>query len=69
MQCEKCGVSESIMHKNGEEILCFDCLISELGLEEKTETHYVRDGEYVASENNISDILQAWGVEEIETGW
>lgn len=67
MECKKCGTDlESQYYKYRDEIYCLDCLLEIIGFGSYTETHYTKDGEYVASDGDIVDVLQEdYKVEEI----
>ena len=54
--CEECDSSEVEYSYRGKKY-CFDCLLDELEIESYEVTHYTLDGEYIASEENVGDVL------------
>lgn len=56
-ECSSCN-DEIAEYKYNDKYYCSKCLLEEFGVEEYTETHYMLDGEYLGSEDDISEVIE-----------
>lgn len=53
-----CCFDDKAEYKYKDKYYCSKCLLEEFGVEEYTETHYMLDGEYLGSEDDISEVIE-----------
>ena len=55
-KCSECDSNAEI--KDNKEYYCTDCFMKSLGVETYTQTHYIYDGEYMGSDDDIMEVLE-----------
>ena len=61
MKCNICGsdyADNYFKDEYSDEIICEECLLEIDGITTSTETHYLLDGQYMASDFNNSELLE-----------
>jgi hypothetical protein len=66
-----CSCGNKAEYKSDNEYYCMDCLIDSFALEKSTETHYVLDGTYLGSDEDMDEVIEGikscgYVIEELE---